>query len=118
MTNDQLRDQLHEHAAAGTWWDPGGKPSIPAEWIRELVVTGIIPDTGAPIHAKGIRIRGVTLDGQLDFESAHLNVPMYLDDIEASEQIVLKQATGSWISWVSPQTVETSTMRRCHVRVT
>ena len=74
------------------------KPHIPADWISELVVTGSIPGFSIPVHARGVRIRGVILDGQLDFESTRLAVPMVLDDIEASEPIVLEQATGSWIS--------------------
>ena len=98
MTNDELRNQLHQHATSGTWWESERKPRIPSDWIGELVVTGTIPVADTPIHARGIRIRGVILDGQLDFERAHLVVPMLLDDIEASEPIVLEQATGSWIS--------------------
>jgi hypothetical protein len=36
--------------------------------------------------------------GQLDLESAHLAVPMLLDDIVSSEPIALEQVTGSQVS--------------------
>ena len=97
MSNDG-RDELHACAVEGEWWEPAGTPVIPADWIRELVVTGEIPGSGVPVHAKGLRIRGVILDGRLDFESAQLRVPLMLDRIETKEQIVFEQATGSWIS--------------------
>ncbi|MCH7670453.1 MAG: hypothetical protein IIC71_14820 [Acidobacteria bacterium] len=97
MSNDG-REELHACAIEGVWWEPAGRPLIPADWIRELVVNGEIPGSGIPVHAKGVRIRGVTLQGRLDFESAHLRVPLMLDCVETNEQIVFEQATGSWIS--------------------
>ncbi len=82
---------------------PDDTPQIEADWIRELVVTGQIPETQTPVHAKGVRIRGVVLDGPLDLESARLAVPMHLDTIEAGEPIVFDQATGSWIAVTNSQ---------------
>ena len=65
---------------------------MPADWIRELVVTGRAGDR--QIHAKGVRIRGVTVTAALDFEQATLKTPLALYNIVADQPIVLTQATG------------------------
>ena len=89
---DPLKIALFNHAARGEQWEPDGCPTIPAAWIRDLVVTGNAGDS--TVHAKGVRVRSVTLTGVLDFENAALKVPLVLDDVNISEPVNLEQAHG------------------------
>ena len=86
---------LWDHVVRSEWWEPAEKTEVPADWIRELVVTGRAGDK--QIHAKGVRIRGVTITGALDFEQATLKSPLALDKIAADDPIVLTRATGAGI---------------------
>ena len=98
MKRNKLREDLQRCAENGVWWEPDGRPTVPAGWIRELVAFGTIPATDVPVHAKGVRVRGVVIDGSLDFEGAQLAVPVHLDSVEVSEPILLEEASGGWIS--------------------
>ncbi len=99
----KLRRALYRCAERGEWWEPDGKPVIPAGWVHDLVVSGKIPGSDIKVHAKGVRVRGVAFGGSLDFEQAHLAVPMLLDAVELDERVVLEQATGGWISIANSQ---------------
>ena len=97
---------LWDHVVRGEWWEPEDEPEVPADWIRELVVTGKAGDR--PIHAKGVLIRGVTVTGALDFEQATLKTPLALDNIVADQPIVLTGATGDGISITASRLSELS----------
>lgn len=94
-----LQSELLDHAVRGEWWEPEGRPRIPAAWIRDLVVGG--EADGRAVHPKGVRMRGVAVCGALDFESASLVVPLRLDDVHIREPINMEQAEGGWISITS-----------------
>jgi hypothetical protein len=58
-----------------------------------------------PLHAKGIRIKGARIEGQLDLESARLMVPISLEKCWIGERVGLKDAwaiaisfTGSYVA--------------------
>ena len=66
--------------------------SVSAEALRHLLVA-----EQWPVHAKGVRLQGVLISGQLDLESATLRCPLHLDNcyLDYDGPVVLDYATAS-----------------------
>jgi len=93
-----LRADLYRSAVDGQIWTPLGNPRVEASWISDLVVGRQLPSMRRPVHAKGVRLRGVTIEGQMDLDHAQMVVPLMLDDIEMDEILVMTNASGVQIS--------------------
>ena len=63
--------------------------------LRELLV-----GKRWPVHAKGVRLRGVLISGLLDLEGAELRCPLSLDGcyLDASDPVCLDRATATRIA--------------------
>lgn len=99
---------MRTKAAAGEWLDGGAGPFEPdamkswgekrtvnAAALRELLV-----EDKWPVHAKGVRLRGVKITGLLDLEGATLRCPLSLDScyLEAADPARLDHATASQVT--------------------
>src|SRR6266516_1199351 len=102
-----LEEELVACAKAGELLDRGEGPfSLPevhawgkertvrAQVLRHLLVAG-----QWPVDAKGVRLRGIRVSGQLDLEAAPLRCPLLLDCcyLDADEPACLDFATASRI---------------------
>ena len=99
---------MRANAAAGEWLDGGAGPfepdamrswgekrTVSASALRELLV-----DDKCPVHAKGVRLRGVKISGLLDLEGATLRCPLSLDScyLDATDPACLDHATASQVT--------------------
>jgi hypothetical protein len=72
----------------GEW---GPHRTVRAEMLSQLLIGG--GDAPSP-HAKGIRLRGARITGQLDLEAATLRCPLALLDCLIEEVIILDEASA------------------------
>src|SRR5262249_46552330 len=70
----------------------GEERAVSAAVLRDLLVEG-----QCPVHAKGVRLRGVRISGLLDLEGASLRCPLSLDScyLDADDPACLDHATAS-----------------------
>jgi hypothetical protein len=95
-------------AEAGELLDLGdcaGDPAAMKTWgrsrtIRAAVLRHLLVGEDRPVHAKGVRLRGVRITGQLDLEAATLSCPLRLADCYLSnpQAIILDYATVSLLA--------------------
>jgi len=76
---------------AATQW--GRERTVSAAVLRDLLVGG-----HRPVHAKGVRLRGVLISGPLDLEGAILRCPLSLDSCYLEDPLCLDHATASLVS--------------------
>jgi len=79
-------------AAMRLW---GEERAVSAAVLRDLLVGG-----RWPVHAKGVRLRGVKISGLLDLEGATLRCPLSLDGcyFDAGDPVSLDHATASRVA--------------------
>jgi hypothetical protein len=79
-------------AAMQSW---GKKRTVSAAMLRDLLV-----GERWPVHAKGVRLRGVLISGLLDLEGAILRCPLSLDGcyLDARDPVCFDHATASRIA--------------------
>jgi hypothetical protein len=70
----------------------GKERTVSADVLRDLLVGG-----RWPVHAKGVRIRGVRISGLLDLEGATLRCPLSLDSCYFDGAVRLDHVTASRI---------------------
>jgi len=70
----------------------GKERTVSAAVLRDLLVGG-----PWPVHAKGVRMRGVRISGLLDLEGATLRCPLSLDScyLDSDDPVCLDHATAS-----------------------
>ena len=68
--------------------------------VRAAVLQYLLVAAPWPVHAKGVRLRGVRIGGHLDFEAAALRCPLLLDVcyLDADEPACLDYATASRVT--------------------
>jgi hypothetical protein len=103
-----LEEEMRAKAAAGELLDCGAGPfdlaamqswgeerAVSAALLRDLLVGG-----QWPVHAKGIRLRGVKISGLLDLEGATVRCPLSLADcyLDADEPACLDHAIASRVA--------------------
>ncbi len=103
-----LEEQMLAAAAAGDIVDLGEGSFTMAEmqaWqpertVRALVLRHLLVADEWPTDAKGVRLRGVRITGQLDVEGAALRCPLYLDGcyLDASRPVCFDFATASGLT--------------------
>jgi hypothetical protein len=116
-----LEEKMRAKAATGELLDRGGGPfdlaamqkwgkerAVSAAVLRDLLVGG-----QCPVHAKGVRLRGVKISGLLDLEGATLRCPLSLDScyLDAADPVCLNHATASRVAltgWGLPPTFRTA----------
>ena len=95
-------------AAAGELLDLGKGPSdlgAMKAWgqrrtIRAALLQHLLVDEEWPVHAKGVRLRGVRISGRLDLEAATLRCPLRLEDCYLGNlrPVILDYATVSLLT--------------------
>ena len=105
-----LEEELVAGAAAGKLVDRGDGPFDLAEmrrWgeertVRAAVLRHLLVTRQWPLHAKGVQLRGVRIDGHLDLEGATLRCPLLLEScyLDASEAANLKYAAASSVTLI------------------
>lgn len=103
-----LEKKIVAGAAAGRWVDCGGGEFRLAEmqrWaegrtVRAVVLRHLLVSGRWPVDAKGVRLRGVRIDGHLDLEAATLRCPLLLDCcyLDADDPVGLDHATAALIA--------------------
>src|SRR6516225_9824924 len=103
-----LEEQMRAMAAAGELLDGGPGPfDLPAmqSWgeeraVRAAVLRDLLVGGQWPVHAKGVRLRGVRISGLLDLEGATLRCPLSLDNcyLDADDPACLDHAIASRIA--------------------
>ena len=97
---------MRAKAATGELLDPGGDPFDPdamQDWGNERTVSAavlrnlLVGRPWPPIHAKGVRLRGVWISGLLDLEGATLRCPLSLDSCYFDGAVRLDHVTASRI---------------------
>ena len=103
-----LEEEMRAKAATGELLDCGAGPfdldamqlwgeerAVSAAALRDLLVGG-----QWPVHAKGVRLRGVKISGLLDLEGATLRCPLSLDScyLDADDPACLDHATASQVA--------------------
>jgi hypothetical protein len=103
-----LEEEMRAKAAAGELLDRGAGPfdlagmlswgeerAVSAAALRDLLVEG-----HWPVHAKGVRLRGVKISGLLDLDGATLRCPLSLDScyLDADDPACLDHATASRVA--------------------
>ena len=82
-----LEQEMVEQAAAGEPVDLLDQPASdfpamqawgPERTIRAAVLRHLLVEPDWPVHAKGVRLRGMRISGQLDLEAATLRCPLRL----------------------------------------
>jgi hypothetical protein len=99
-----LEEAMLAMAKTGEWVDCGEGPfdlaamqswgrerAVSAAVLRDLLVGGLWP-----VHARGVRLRGVLISGLLDLEGATLRCPLSLDGcyLDASDPVCFDHATA------------------------
>jgi hypothetical protein len=100
-----LEEEMLVKAAVGELVDPGAGPFDVAAmrvWgeeraVRARVLRHLLVERQWPVHAKGVRLRGVRISGHLDVEGATLHCPLSLEScyLDAGEPVCLDHATVS-----------------------
>jgi hypothetical protein len=103
-----LEVEMIAGAAAGELVDRGAGPSDLAEmqtWgqertVRAEVLQHLLVAGEWPVHAKGVRLRGVRISGHLDLKAATLAGPLSLDGcyLDAGKRASLDYATASLVT--------------------
>ena len=103
-----LEEQMRAMAAAGELLDGGAGPfDLPAmqSWgeeraVRAAVLRDLLVAGHWPVHAKGVRLRGVKISGLLDLDGATLRCPLWLDScyLDADSPACLDHATASRVT--------------------
>jgi hypothetical protein len=104
-----LEEEMRARAATGELLDRGGagpfdlaamqlwgaERTVSAAALRDLLAGG-----QWPVHAKGVRLRGVRISGLLDLEGASLRCPLSLDScyLDADDPVCLDHATASRVA--------------------
>ena len=103
-----LEEEMRAKAATGELLDCGEGPfdlaamqlwgeerAVTAAVLRDLLVEG-----HWPVHAKGVRLRGVKISGLLDLDGATLRCPLSLDScyLDADDPACLDHATASRVA--------------------
>jgi hypothetical protein len=110
-----LEEEMWAKAATGDLVDGGGGPydvaamrlwgeerTIVAAVLRDLLVGG-----QRPVHAKGVRLRGIRISGLLDLEGATLRCPLSFDScyLDADDPACLDHAIASRVALTGCQLV-------------
>ncbi len=74
--------------------DPEDRPTLPASVVRQVLVQ---PPSAGAAHPAGVRLRGLSITGQLDLGKATLLSPLTVEDCQFHEPIVLEDASGGSI---------------------
>ncbi|ARJ65333.1 hypothetical protein WV31_06540 [Magnetospirillum sp. ME-1] len=85
MADEALKRRLEDAAATGKWATFTSDDVIPAAWIRDFALA----ENG---HPRGLRIKGATIQGRLDFEDCTLPRPLWLSACAIADGIVLLRA--------------------------
>ena len=103
-----LEEEAVAKAAAGELFDRGEGPFDLTEmqtWgdertVRAAVLENLLVARHFPIHAKGVRMRGVRISGHLDLEAASLRCPLSLEYcyLDTDEPVCLDYATASHVT--------------------
>jgi hypothetical protein len=103
-----LEEAMCTAAAAGDLVDRGVGPFELAEmqaWkeeraVRAAVLRYLLVEARWPVHAKGIRLRGIRISGHLDLEAATLRCPLFLDScyFDSDEPACLDRANASLVA--------------------
>ena len=103
-----LEEAMLAKAKTGEWLDCGQGPFDLAAmqlWgkdraLRAAVLRDLLVGERRPVHAKGVRLRGVLISGLLDLEGATLRCPLSLDGcyLDASDPVCFDHATASQIA--------------------
>jgi hypothetical protein len=103
-----LEEEMRDKAAAGELLDRGEGPFGPAAmqlWSEERAVSAavlrdLLIGGQEPVHAKGVRLRGVKISGSLDLEGATLHCPLSLDScyFDSDDPVRLDHATASRVT--------------------
>jgi hypothetical protein len=105
----RLEDDMLCMAKVGELLDVFGGPADlaamkawgPRQTIRAAVLRHLLVDAEWPVHAKGVRLRGVRISGHLDLEVATLRCPLRLEDcyLSSSRPVNLNYATVSLLTF-------------------
>ena len=103
-----LEEEMRARAATGELLDCGAGPfDLPAmqAWgeertVRAAVLRDLLVGGQWPVHAKGVRLRGMKISGLLDLEGATLRCPLSLDScyLDADDPACLDHATASRVA--------------------
>jgi hypothetical protein len=103
-----LEETMLAQAKTGEWLDCGEGPfdlAAMQSWGKERAVNAavlreLLVGKRWPVHAKGVRLRGVLISGLLDLEGAELHCPLSLDGcwLDASDPLCLDRATATRIA--------------------
>lgn len=103
-----LEEEMRAKAAAGELLDCGAGPfDLPAMqlWGEERAVSAavlryLLVGGQWPVHAKGVRLRGVKISGLLDLEGATIRCPLSLEScyLDADDPACLDHATASRVA--------------------
>jgi hypothetical protein len=72
----------------------------PARKIRASVLRHLLEASEWPVHAKGVRLRGARITGNLDLGLATLRCPLVLENCYLEQRVVLDDANGSLVKLV------------------
>jgi hypothetical protein len=108
-----LEEQMRANAATGELLDRGEGPfdlTAMQSWgeertVRAAVLRDLLVGSQWPVHAKGVRLRGVKIGGLLDLEGATLRCPLSLVScyLDADDPVCLDHATASRIALIGCQ---------------
>ena len=101
-----LEREMIDNAAAGERLDLLDEPAPdlqamrawgPERTIRAAVLRRLLVESDWPVHAKGIRLRGVRISGAVDLEAATLRCPLWLSTcfFDDPQPVQLNYATAS-----------------------
>ena len=103
-----LEKAMLAQAETGEWLEGGEGPfdlAAMRSWGKERAVNAavlrdLLVGKRWPVHAKGVRLRGVLISGLLDLEGATLRCPLSLDRcyLDASDPVRLDRATATRIA--------------------
>src|SRR5215471_9856867 len=118
-----LEEAMLAKAETGEWLDCGQGPFDLAAmqlWgkdraLRAAVLRDLLVGERWPVHAKGVRLRGVLISGLLDLEGATLRCPLSLDGcyLDASDPVCFDHATASQIALTRCQLAGEGSGARC-----
>jgi len=84
MADLSIEDRVKQAARTGETESFTKDEHIPAAWIVDFATR---PEGDANAHPKGLRIRGATIDGRLDFEDRTLPRPLFLNKCNITDGI-------------------------------
>jgi hypothetical protein len=108
-----LEEEMRAKAAAGELLDYGAGPfdlAAMQSWggertVRAAALRDLLAGGQWPVHAKGVRLRGVRISGLLDLEGATLRCPLSLDScyFDSDEPACLDHAIASQVALIGCQ---------------